>query len=205
MHEETGPVRPWRERLETGHRPVQEEWNSLVLNSQTLRAWEPDIIPGLFQTPDYARCVFEGLAELMNTPKDTADAVRTRMKRQEWLLLPGKELHQLVWEGTLCARLGSPEVMAAQLDRIREVLDLDTVHLGIVPFDAVLPLVIGNGFTIVDERLVVVEDWHAEHWLDAPGAIALHRRVWETHAASAVYGAEAKRIVTRVRRDLDVS
>lgn len=206
MSEETGQVqvRPWQERLAAGHRPVQEEWNSLVLNSQTLRAWEPDIIPGLFQTADYARSVFEGLAELRNTTRDIDDAVRARMKRQEWLHIPGKELHQLVWEGTLCARLGSPEVMAAQLDRIIEVLDLDTVRLGVVPFDAVLPLVIGNGFTMLDERLVVTEDWHTEHWLDDPDAIALHRRIWETHAASAVYGAEARRVITRVRRGLDV-
>ena len=67
-----------------------------------------------------------------------------------------------------------------------------------------LPLVIGNGFTFADERLVVTEDWYTEHWLDDPDAIALHRRVWETHAASAVYRAEARRIVTRVRRDLAV-
>lgn len=195
-------VRPWQERVEAGHRPVQEEWKSLVSASQTLRAWVPDIIPGMFQTADYARCVFESLAELRNTPRDTGDAVRARMERQEWLHLPGKELHQLIWEGALCARLGSPEVMAAQLDRIFAVLDLDSVRLGVVPFDGTLRLPIGNAFTMVDDRLVVIEDWYAEHWLDDADAIALHRRVWETHAASAVYGSEAKRIVTRVRRSV---
>ncbi len=195
-------VRPWQERVEAGHRPVQEEWNSLVRASQTLRSWGPNIIPGLFQTADYARCVFESLAELRNTTRDTADAVQARLKRQEWLHLPGKELHQLIWEGTLCARLGSPEVMAAQLDRILAVLDLDGVRLGVVPFDAALRLPVGNAFTMVDDRLVVIEDWYAEHWLDDADAIALHRRVWEMHAASAVYGSEAKRIVARVRRAL---
>ncbi|KUN91308.1 hypothetical protein AQJ67_42635 [Streptomyces caeruleatus] len=189
--------------MEAGHRPVQEEWKSLVHASQTLRSWVPGIVPGLFQTADYARCIFESLAELRNTARDTDDAVRARMERQEWLHLPGKELHELIWEGALCARLGSPEVMAVQLDRILAALDLDSVHLGVVPFDAVLRLPVGNAFTIVDDRLVVIEDWYAEHWLDAPDAVALHRRVWETHAASAVYGSEAKRIVTRLRRALD--
>ena len=197
MNAESAQERPWQERLEAGHRAVQEEWNSLVLNSRTLWGWEPHIIPGLFQTPDYARSVFEGLAELMNTTRDTDAAVRARMKRQEWLRLPGKELHQLIWEGTLCARLGSPEVMVAQLEQLLAVLELDTVRLGIVPFDAVLPLVIGNGFTMVDERLVVTEDWHTEHWLDDPDAIALHRRVWETHAESAVYGADARALIVK--------
>lgn len=133
----------------------------------------------------------------MDTTRDTDDAVRARMKRQEWLRLPGRELNQLVWEGALCLRLGSREVMVAQLEQLLAVLELDTVRLGVVPFDSVLPLVIGNGFTMVDERLVVTEDWHTEHWLDAPDAIAVHRRVWETHAASAVYGADARSLIVK--------
>ncbi|MCX5421571.1 DUF5753 domain-containing protein [Streptomyces sp. NBC_00078] len=204
MNDESRQVRPWQERLESGHRPIQEEWNTVVQTSQTLRSWVPQTVPGMFQTADYARCIFEGLAELRNVTRDTDDAARARVKRQEWLRLPGKELHQLVGEAALRTRLGSPEIMAAQLDHILPVLDLDTVHLGIVPSDATLRLPIGNAFTMVDERLVVIEDWYAEHWLDDADAIALHRRVWETHAASAVYGSDAERIISRVRRDLAV-
>ncbi|MFJ9423123.1 Scr1 family TA system antitoxin-like transcriptional regulator [Streptomyces sp. NPDC101249] len=79
---------------------------------------------------------------------------------------------------------------------------LDTVLLGVVPFAAELELLIGNAFTMVDERLVVVEDWHAEHWLDDTDAVALHRKVWDAHARSAVYGDDARQIIERARRSL---
>ncbi|MER7969598.1 DUF5753 domain-containing protein [Streptomyces sp. NPDC096080] len=173
-----------------------------MLNARTLRSWEPDIVPGLLQTADYAARVFDGLAELRGVTRDTDDAVRARSARQGWLHLPGKELHQLVGEGALYARLGPREVMAAQLGRVLELSDLDTVLLGVVPFAAELELLIGNAFTMVDERLVVVEDWHAEHWLDDADAVALHRKVWDAHARSAVYGDDARQIIERARRSL---
>ncbi|GAB7181510.1 helix-turn-helix transcriptional regulator [Kitasatospora sp. Ki12] len=59
-----------------------------------------------------------------------------------------------------------------------------------------------NGFWIHDERLVIVEDWHAELWLDQPENVSLYLRVWETLAASAVYGADAHKVITRCRRAL---
>ncbi|MER8057006.1 MULTISPECIES: Scr1 family TA system antitoxin-like transcriptional regulator [unclassified Streptomyces] len=68
--------------------------------------------------------------------------------------------------------------------------------------DAPLPLPLGNSFTMLDERLVVVEDWHAELWLDDAETIALYRRVWDTFAESAVYGAEAQQVIARVRRSI---
>ncbi|CAL9537123.1 hypothetical protein SUDANB178_04126 [Streptomyces sp. enrichment culture] len=68
--------------------------------------------------------------------------------------------------------------------------------------DGTLPLTMGNSFNVLDERLVVVEDWHAELWLDDAETIALYRRVWDTFAESAVFGAEAQQVIARVRRSI---
>ncbi|MFF6985316.1 Scr1 family TA system antitoxin-like transcriptional regulator [Streptomyces sp. NPDC010273] len=81
---------------------------------------------------------------------------------------------------------------------------LDSVQLGVVPFGAALRLPIGNDFTVVDARLLVIEDRYTAHWLDEADAVAVHRRVWDAHAASAVYGADVRRIISRARRDLGV-
>ncbi|WP_338058957.1 Scr1 family TA system antitoxin-like transcriptional regulator [Streptomyces hirsutus] len=96
-----------------------------------------------------------------------------------------------------------PEVLAAQLDRLLGVVDMDTVHRGIVPLDADLPLTLGNSFCALDDRLVV-EDWHAELWLDDAETIALYRRVWDTFAESAVFRAEAPQVIARVRGGIKV-
>ncbi|MEU6508608.1 helix-turn-helix transcriptional regulator [Streptomyces sp. NPDC046942] len=195
-------IRSWRRQLAAGHRPVQETWNTIVSGSRTLHVWESSVICGLLQTADYARHVFEGHAELQKSLRDTEEAVRTRMKRQEWLYQPGKQLNLVMWEGALHARVCPPEILAAQLDRLLGVVGMDTVQLGIVPLDAELSLFPGNEFWIMDERLVVVEDWHAELWLDDAETIALYRRVWDTFADSAVFGAEAQQVIARVRRSI---
>lgn len=197
-------IRSWRRQLAAGHGPVQETWNTLVSNARTMYALSNAAISGMLQTADYARYIFEHHTALQNAPRDTEDAVRARMKRQEWLYLPGKELRLLMHESVLWARVCPPEVLAAQLDRLLGVVGMDTVRMGILPLDAPLRLALGNSFCMLDQRLVVVEDWHAELWLDDGETIALYRRVWDTFAESAVYGADAQQVIARVRRSITV-
>ncbi|MET9445789.1 helix-turn-helix domain-containing protein [Streptomyces cinerochromogenes] len=197
-------IRSWRRQLAAGHRPVQETWNALVAESRVLHMWENHLVCGMLQTAEYARYVFERYTDLRCSPRDMDEAVRARMKRQEWLYRPGKRLNLLMWEGALWARVCPAEVLIAQLDRLLGVVGMDTLHLGILPLDAELRIPPGNAFCMLDERLVVVEDWHAELWLDDAETIALYRRVWDTFAESAVYGAEAQQVIARVRRSIKV-
>ncbi len=197
-------IRSWRRQLAAGHGPVQERWNSLVDESRTLLMWENSTISGMVQTADYARHVFDRYTDLRCSPRDTEDAVRARMKRQEWLYRPGKQLKLLMWEGALWSKVCPPEVLVAQLDRLLGMVGMDTVHLGIVPLDSALRLPPANSFCMLDDRMVAVEDWHAELWLDDAETIALYRRVWDTLAESAVFGTDAQQVIARVRRSIKV-
>ncbi|MGP2439147.1 helix-turn-helix domain-containing protein [Streptomyces sp. JW3] len=197
-------IRSWQRQLAAGHRPVQDTWNTLVAESRTLHMWESSTVSGMLQTADYARNIFERYAEMHRSPRDTEEAVRARMKRQEWLYRPGRQLRLLMWEGVLWARVCPRDVLAAQLDRLLGVVGMGTVHLGIVPLDAALRLPPANAFCVLDDRLAVVEDWHAELWLDDAETIALYRRVWDTFAEAAVFGAEAQQVIARVRRSIKV-
>ncbi|MEU3523708.1 helix-turn-helix transcriptional regulator [Streptomyces sp. NPDC038707] len=197
-------IRSWRRQLVAGHRPVQETWNALVAESRVLHMWENCLVSGMLQTADYARYVFERYTDLRSSPRDVEEAVRARMKRQEWLYRPSKRLNLIMWEGALWARVCPADVLVAQLDRLLGVVGMDTVRLGILPLDAELRIPPGNPFSMLDDRLVVVEDWHAELWLDDAETIALYRRVWDTFAESAVFGAEAQQVIARVRRSIKV-
>ncbi|MFF3503686.1 helix-turn-helix domain-containing protein [Streptomyces sp. NPDC003247] len=197
-------IRSWRRQLAAGHGPVQETWNNLVSDAQTMHAVSNAAVSGMLQTADYARHVFEHHAALQNTLPDTEVAVRARMKRQEWLYRPGKRLNLLMHESVLWARICPPDVLAAQLDRLLGVVGMDTVRMGILPLDAPLRLSLGNSFCMLDERLVVVEDWHAELWLDDAETIALYRRVWDAFADAAVFGVDAQQVIARVRRSIKV-
>jgi hypothetical protein len=81
---------------------------------------------------------------------------------------------------------GSGVAVAPQLDRLTSVVGLDTVQFGIVPFSASLKIYPGNAFGIHDDRRVVVEDWHAELWLDDTDSVTTYQRVWDTIGESAL-------------------
>ncbi|MFJ9376121.1 helix-turn-helix domain-containing protein [Streptomyces sp. NPDC101455] len=192
-------TRSWRRQLRAGHRPVQDALLVEYERSTILRAWQGSMVVGLLQTPDYARHVFSRFAELHNAPRDLEEAVRARMRRQELLYRPGRTFHILMWQAALHAGVAPPDVVAAQLDRLAGVIGLDTVRLGIIPYGAQIGVPPGNGFWLYDERLAIVEEWHAELWLDDADSLALYRRVWETLDQSAVYGTQARRLIARAR------
>ncbi|MEV5506002.1 helix-turn-helix domain-containing protein [Streptomyces orinoci] len=198
--------RSWRRQLTAGHRPVQEALAVEYHRSSHMRAWEAAMVVGILQTAEYARHIFTGYTDLHQSVRDIDDAVRARVKRQEALYQPGKRYSIVMGEATLYARVCPPDVLAGQLDRLSGVAaGLDTLSLGIVPFSARLSIPPANGFWIYDERLVIVEDWHAELWLDDSENIALYRRVWETLNTSAVYGRMAHRLIARARAALDLA
>ncbi|MFE3586139.1 helix-turn-helix domain-containing protein [Streptomyces niveus] len=195
-------TRSWRRQLASGHRAVQETLNAEFARTETFRAWEGAMIVGVLQTADYARHIFTRYANLHRSPRDIEDAVRARMKRQVGLYEPGGRYRIVMWEAALHAMVCPPAVLAAQLDRLTGVIGMDTVELGIIPFGAPLRIPPANGFWIFDERLVIVEDWHAELWIDDATAVATYERAWDTLQASAVYGADAHHLISRVRREL---
>lgn len=191
--------RSWRRQLRAGHRPVQDALTVEYERSTVLHAWQNAMVVGMLQTSEYAREVFSGLAELYGSPRDIDDAVRARKRRQELLYEPGRTFHVLMGENALHVGIAPPAVLAAQLDRLMNVIGTPSIHLGIVPFGARVTIPPANGFWKYDERLVIVEDWDTERWLDDAHNVALHGRVWHTLNEAAVYGTHARRLIARAR------
>ncbi len=181
---------------------MQENWNTEIERTKVIHGWQESIIEGMLQTADYARHIFTRYAELQNSPRDTDAAVRARLRRQELLYQPGRKFRIIMWEAALHARICPPSALAAQLDRLTGMIGLDTVELGIVPFSASLKIPTANGFYVLDNRLAVTEDWHAELWLEDADSIALYLNVWNTLRESAVFGTEAQNVINRARRSL---
>lgn len=195
-------IRSWRRQLATGHRPVQDAWNLEVDRSTVIYAWEEAAIPGMLQTADYARHMFIRYADLQGSVPDTDEAVRARMKRQAWLYEGGRKFHALVWEPALHGLICPPSVLASQLNHLMGLVGMDTVELGVIPLGASLRIPAANGFWILDGRLVITEDWHAELWLDDADSVATYMRVWATLRESAVYGSDAQNVISRARRSV---
>ena len=195
--------RSWRRQLTTGHRARQDEALVQQRAAGTIRAYESSVIPGMFQTPEYARHLLLHNADLRQTPRDTDAAVRARMKRQELLYEPNHLFRALLWEGALRVLPCPVDVMAGQLDRLSGLIGISTVTLGIVPFGVSMTVTPRHGFWIYDERLVIVETINAELWLDDTDDITLYGRVWERLDQVAVYGRSAQRLISLARSNLE--
>ncbi|MET7794751.1 DUF5753 domain-containing protein, partial [Micrococcus luteus] len=162
-------------------------------------------IPGLFQTPEYARAIFDANAEFRGIESTTEIAVEARTRRQAALYEPGKTFRFLVCEAALYYRSCPPDAMAEQLDRLYTIIGLRSVELGILPFGAQLRRTVPHAFWIYDRRLVIVETISEELWLTAEDDIVLYERAWDWLSESAEYGPTARRLIGRARASLDLS
>lgn len=192
----------WARQVAAGHRAVQEDMAALEQHARTIRQFDLTLVPGLLQTADYAAAVFRSLADLRGTPRDTDEAVRTRLLRQSVLYDSGKTITLLTSEFALRQAIGDRDVMAAQLDRLIALDGLRSVRFGVVPLNAILPVPALHGFCILDDDRVIVETLHSEASTREPADVAFYGRVADALWTVAVTGEDARRVVRDAARDL---
>ena len=152
LYEVTGPV--YRdELLEMARRATERGWwqsyggvvpvalgNLIGLETEaaTIRTYEPELVPGLLQTADYARAVIRA-----GRPGDTVQEidrrVEVRLERQEVLTRtdpPPPKVSVVLNEGVLARRVGGPEVMRAQLEHLTRERDRANIIIQILPFSS---------------------------------------------------------------------
>jgi DNA-binding XRE family transcriptional regulator len=110
--------------------PVRQQtvpWFEREAQAHTLRYWAPVLVPGLFQTDDYARALYIARG---HEPETVAELVAARMKRQEILSRPQPpDVTVVLWEPVLHHMIGSPEVMREQLARLVELSRRILIHI----------------------------------------------------------------------------
>ncbi|NUS78448.1 MAG: helix-turn-helix domain-containing protein [Streptomyces sp.] len=196
--------RSWRRQLAGGHRARQEIAVRQTDGTKTIRGLEVVRVPGLFQTPEYARVLFDSNAEFRGIAPTTEAAVEARMRRQEALYDPEKTFRFLICEAALYHRSCPVDVMAEQLDRLFNLVGQRRIEVGILPFGTQLRRTAPHAFWIYDRRLVIVETISEELWLTGDEDVQLYERAWDWLAESAEYGAPARRLIGRARASLDL-
>jgi transcriptional regulator with XRE-family HTH domain len=195
----------YRRRLRSGMRSRQQEALDMEEKARTVRVFETHYVPGVLQTPGYARHLLAKGARLHGAPDDVEDAVAVRMRRQELLYRPGKQYRLLSAEAVLWSAAAAPRaIMAGQLDRLVAVTALGPdVTFGVIPFSAQWPVFVNHGFWIIGDDCVIVETLTAELRLTRPDEVQAYARVFEKLTAIAAYGAAARSLITRALLELD--
>jgi hypothetical protein len=101
-----------------------------------IRAYEPQVVPGLLQTEDYIRA--ETVASFPDaSEEETERRIALRLARQDLLMRPDAPEFWAVLDETVLRRpIGGREVMRAQLAHLIEDTDLPNVTVQVVPFAA---------------------------------------------------------------------
>jgi hypothetical protein len=114
-----------------------------------IRTYEIQFVPGLLQTPEYARAVI-----LLGHAGATADEIdrRVELRRQRQQILQRNDPPQLwavIDEAVLRRPIGGPEVMRAQIEALIEAAKKPNVRLQIIPFHAGGHAAAGGPFAIL--------------------------------------------------------
>ncbi|GGN98582.1 helix-turn-helix domain-containing protein [Microbispora bryophytorum] len=115
----------------------------LEAEATAARDWEPQVVPGLFQTEAYVRAMMEsGQRSTLEAPGGVRSRIEVRMARQQAVLRTDSPLaiSAVLEESVLLRRFGDHEVMREQLRRLIEVSERPNVELRILPLDADHPI-----------------------------------------------------------------
>jgi hypothetical protein len=193
----------WRRSLHSGMKHGQKVRIPLYERTKLFRIYEPGIMPGLFQTAEYASAIIAHVIELDQIPNDLEEAVAARMERQHVLYTGDRRFLVVLEEQALRTRVGdTATVMTDQLNRLLTVMSQHRISLGIIPSMGQRHTWVSVGFWIFDRHTVHIDTPSAELTITQGSEIAVFEKKFARHQQSAVYGQKARDLINKVLADL---
>jgi transcriptional regulator with XRE-family HTH domain len=121
----------------TGGFPQVAGYVSAEAEAESVWNWEPQVIPGLLQTRDYARALRQVWLDMFPGPASETDRwAEARLLRQQVLTRdPPLQLSVVIDESVLRRRFGDKTVMREQLEHLAASSELPNVEVRIYPLD----------------------------------------------------------------------
>ncbi|MBV7650592.1 helix-turn-helix domain-containing protein [Streptomyces albidoflavus] len=188
----------WRLLKRVGVHKGQQAAKALEAQMSTLQLFQPALVPGLLQTPEYIRAVLKrhDLSE-----DALARTISGRLERQAVLYDSAKSLQFIITEPVLRWRIVPPQMMAAQLDRLASLSRLPHVDIRVVPLAIQQQDIANHAFVIRDGRMVTIETVHAEVVVTDPRDVDLYVEKFNGFASVALSNEKLHILLEGIRDD----
>ncbi|WP_328359380.1 helix-turn-helix transcriptional regulator [Streptomyces sp. NBC_00445] len=179
-----------------------EQFKVHVRQAIAVSWYETIVVPGLLQTPEYARALFQDRVPAFDEDEIEARTA-ARIDRQEILHRTSPPtLSFVVWEPVLHLRLGGAEVRRTQLDHLRALTELRHLTLQILPLDAPSHAGLAGPFTILEtpdhQHLVYADSQVGSLWIADPDEAANRAHKYAMLRSQALSPRDSKSLLDRL-------
>ncbi|WP_186767915.1 helix-turn-helix domain-containing protein [Streptomyces qinzhouensis] len=198
-----------------GYRDVLPNWFgvhvSLESGATQVRSYEPHVVPGLLQTPEYARCVLS-----LGLPRVSTEVVERQiaLRRERQALLTRLEpepphFWAVVDETVLRRPVGPPDVMRGQLEQLLAVAHLPSVTFQVAPFRSGLHPGGFGPFSVFRFEIpelpdvVGIDSLSRATYSEDPAEVALYREALDQMSTYALSRKDTLRLLDVIRKELD--
>ncbi|MFF3557138.1 helix-turn-helix domain-containing protein [Streptomyces tsukubensis] len=192
-------VRQRQQAIEGDHPIWFEPYTQRERKAHQILDYSTMFVPGLFQTPEYARALYRASAPRLSAPA-IESRLAARMRRHE-VLESGNppEVWAILYEACVRTLVGSRGVMAQQLERLTDEAGAPNITVQFMPFN-VVPA-IGTAFTLLafdgSPTVLHVEGPQGGRPLETPKAVKTGLAIFDRLRAEAL-GHDAS--VARIRQ-----
>jgi transcriptional regulator with XRE-family HTH domain len=172
-----------------------------------IHKYETHLIPGLLQTPEYARAVFQSAVPALEDDEVEA-GVAARIKRHELYFRKPAPLVTFVLEkSALTKPLGGPDVLRKTLEYVRECADLRNVTIQVMPDNRWSHAGLSGSFTLLEteehrSQLVYVEGQVGRYFLSEQPDVGIVFARYSALRAQALAPEDSARLIEQVARKL---
>ncbi|MEU1041164.1 helix-turn-helix transcriptional regulator [Streptomyces sp. NPDC005907] len=185
--------------------PAYRDFISLESQASAMRTLETCVVPGLLQTPEYARAVTRAAVEGLEDGKLNA-LVEVRLARQDVLRShPPLELSAVLDEAVLRRTVGGHAVMRRQLERLLVAARLPHVRLQVLPFASGAHVGISGPFVIFsfpntsDLDVVVLDHMTSSFHLERKEDLRAYTEAFNTLRAHALSPGDSVDYIAAIR------
>lgn len=180
---------------------------SLESDATYIRAWEPMLIPGLLQTPDYTKAVVT-IGPRFTTPERMAELVKLRQERQRRIEEGGAHFAAIIWEPAVTALTCGHDVQSDQLEHLLEVGQRQNITVQLLPTEANMAAGMSGAFVAfsfageANVEAVSLENPANTNFVESPADLAIYVNVFDQLRSAAL---SPDKTAQRIRQILEDS